>query len=61
MMDTEALAEARQRAQAAFSRARLAEDGRIRVEWEALGRAWLQRLAELERLRPRYPKPRLVA
>jgi hypothetical protein len=60
-MDIEAVAEARQRAQDAFSRARLAPNAATRVEWQALGEAWLARVTELERERPRYPKPRLVA
>jgi hypothetical protein len=60
-MDNEALAEARQRAQDAFSRARLATDAATKAEWQALGEAWLARVTALERQRPRYPKPRLVA
>ena len=60
-MNIEAMAEARERAQIALSRARLSNDFGVRMQWIELAEAWLARLAKLERERPRHLKPRLVA
>jgi hypothetical protein len=60
-MDRDAVAEARQRAENALNRARLAGDDRVKAEWKALGEAWLARVAALERRPVPHPKPRLVA
>jgi hypothetical protein len=47
-MDTEELAEARQRTQEALSRARLATDPATKREWQELAKSWLDRLKQLE-------------
>ena len=54
-MDSDPISEARQRAQVALSRARLAGDPEIRERWQQIADAWLVRLARLgvvERTRP---------
>jgi hypothetical protein len=51
-MESEDLAEARQRAQEALSRARLATDPATKKEWQELARTWLERLRELEHEQP---------
>jgi hypothetical protein len=51
-MDTEALAEARQRAQEALSRARLATDASMKKHWLELADTWLAKIAELEKIAP---------
>ena len=51
-MDTEDLAEARQRAQDALSRARLATDANMKKQWLEAADAWLVRISELETVSP---------
>jgi hypothetical protein len=48
-MESEALAEARQKAQDASSRARLATNPSSKRAWQELADKWLARLAEPER------------
>ena len=60
-MDSDAINEVRQRAQAALSRARLANDPEIKARWEQIADAWLAKLAHLgvlERPRPTGGKRR---
>jgi hypothetical protein len=47
-MDVETLAEARQRAQDAMSRARLATDPDAKKRWEEAAREWAGRLARMK-------------
>jgi hypothetical protein len=56
-MDNEELAEARQRAQDALSRARLAKDLVTKKLWEEAAENWKERLAELESRQDTKPSP----
>jgi hypothetical protein len=47
-MDNETLADARQQAQNALSRARIAVDPAIKTEWQSVANFWLARVARLE-------------
>jgi hypothetical protein len=58
-MDTDEIGQARERAQAAASRARLADDPEMKRAWQELADAWLAVLAELQG-RQRGKRPRLV-
>jgi hypothetical protein len=54
-METDVISEARQRAQTALSRARLANDPEIKARWQQIADAWLAKLAHMgvvERPRP---------
>ena len=54
-METDAISEARQRAQTALSRVRLANDPEIKARWQQIADAWLAKLAHMgvvERPRP---------
>ena len=54
-METDVISEARQRAQTALSRMRLANDPEIKARWQQIADAWLAKLAHMgvvERPRP---------
>jgi len=51
-MDIDDVAEVRQLAQTAESNARVATDPAMKMQWEALSKAWRERLAFLEAQQP---------